>query len=189
MQPARTAFADESLRVRDGLYILAAVIVADADADRYRDALRALRQTRQARLHWRDENSKRRSLLAAAVRHMPQAGLVVVASGMTPGRQERARRKCIERILTGLAGRQIPNVVFERRHPELDARDRVLVAALRRQASIPATLAISWQPASAEPLLWLADIAAGTAALAQTGDDTYWKELAAAFTVSTLGLG
>lgn len=37
--------------------------------------------------------------------------------------------------------------------------------------------------------LWLADIAAGAAALAQAGDHAYWPELAAALTVEKFPLG
>jgi len=184
-----TAFADESLRVRAGLYILAAVIVTDTDSDDVRHTLRGLRQRRQARLHWREEGSKRRRSLVAAIRELPYTGVVVVADGMASGRQERARRQCIERLLTELTGKGISSVVFERRHPDLDARDRVMVAALQRRRSIPTGLHTSWQPASAEPLLWLADIAAGAAALAQAGDHSYWQELAAAFTVHRFPAG
>ena len=42
MPIAKTAYVDESLRVREGPYVLAAVIVADAEADGYREALREL---------------------------------------------------------------------------------------------------------------------------------------------------
>jgi hypothetical protein len=102
---------------------------------------------------------------------------------MTPGHQERARRKCIERLLHELASRGIAGVVFERRHAELDARDRTMIAALHRQQTLPAAFQAEWLPATSEPLLWLPDIAAGAAALAETGDDAYWKLLATAFTV------
>ena len=42
MPIAKTAFVDESLRTHAGLYVLAAVIVSDADAERHRQALRTL---------------------------------------------------------------------------------------------------------------------------------------------------
>ena len=58
MPIAKTAYVDESLRVHAGLYVLAAVIVADADAGRYREALCGLLYRRQLRLHWRDESSR-----------------------------------------------------------------------------------------------------------------------------------
>jgi hypothetical protein len=189
MPIAKTAYVDESLRVREGLYVLAAVIVADAEADGHREALRKLLYRRQLRLHWRDESSRRRRQLIAAVCRLRHTGAVVIAGGVAAGRQERARRKCIERLLSELSSRGIARVVFERRHKELDARDRAMVAALQRQQSLPAALRASWEPATTEPLLWLPDIAAGAASLAETGHDTYWKELAAAFSVEKFWLG
>src|SRR6266581_272336 len=171
MPIAKTAYVDESLRVREGLYVLAAVIVADADADRHRQALRALLYRGQLRLHWRDEGSRRRGDLIAAICGLHHTGAVVIAAGMAPGRQERARRKCIERLLLELASRGIAEVTFE------------------RQQSLPAALHASWQPAAGEPLLWLPDIAAGAASLAETGDETYWKELSIAFSSERFWLG
>jgi hypothetical protein len=96
--------------------------------------------------------------------------------------------QCIERLLSQLASRGIARVVFDRRHKELDARDRAMLTALQRQQSLPAALRASWEPAANEPLLWLPDIAAGAASLAEVGHDTYWKELAAAFTVEKFWL-
>jgi DNA-binding GntR family transcriptional regulator len=179
MPIAETAYVDESLRVRDGLYVLAAVIVADNDTEHQCQALRALLHRGQRRLHWRDESPQRRSQIIDVVRQLPHTGAVVIAIGMAPKRQERARRKCIERMLAELTGRGIASVVFERRHEELDARDRALVTALKRQR---------WQPAADEPLLWLPDIAAGAAALAAIGDTAYWDALATAFTLERFTL-
>src|ERR1035438_3550852 len=65
---------------------------------------------------------------------------------VTPGRQERARRKCIERLLSELASRGIARVVFERRYKDLDAHDRTMITALQRQQSLPAVLRASWEP-------------------------------------------
>jgi hypothetical protein len=188
MPIAKTAFADESLRVRNGLYVLAAVVVADDQTEHHREALRALLYRGQRRLHWRDESTTRRNQIIGAARRLPHTGAVVIATGMAPKRQERARRKCIERLLAELAGRGIASVVFERRHEELDARDRALVAALKRQRSLPATFHASWQPATDEPLLWLPDMAAGAAALAAIGDTVHWDDLAAAFSVERITL-
>jgi hypothetical protein len=188
MPIARTAYVDESSRVRAGLYVLAAVTVADGQADRHREALLALLHQGQRRLHWRDESSKRRALLVSAVRQLSHIGAVVTATGVTPRRQERARRKCIEWLLAELADRGIAAVVFERRHEELDARDRAMVAALRRQRTLPPWLRVSWVAAADEPLLWLPDIVAGAASLAAAGDATYWEELAATFLVESFQL-
>lgn len=184
----RTAYVDESLRISDGLYILAAVIVADQEADHHRAALKDLLYRRQVRLHWRDESSPRRRHLVAAFCGLEHAGVVIIAAGMNSGRQERARRKCIDRLLAELVGQGTARVVFERRHRELDARDRAMVAALRRQQALPAAFEATWASPANEPLLWLADIAAGVAALAESGDDSYWKNLSAAFSIERFTL-
>jgi hypothetical protein len=187
-RPPRTAYVDESLRISNGLYILAAVTIADQDADHHRAALRDLLYRRQVRLHWRDESSPRRRHLVAAFCGLEHAGVVVIAAGMTPRRQERARRKCIDRLLTELASQDTARVVFERRHRELDARDRAMVTALRRQQALPAAFGTTWESPTDEPLLWLADIAAGTAAIAETGDGGRWRDLSAAFSIERFTL-
>jgi hypothetical protein len=188
MPIAKTGYIDESLRIPQGLYLLAAVIVADADASDYRAALRALLYRRQIQLHWRNESAKRRSQLIAAVCELRHSGAIVIATGVPGSRQERARRKCIDRLLRELVSRSIARVVFERRHPDLDARDRAMIAALQRQKSLPAALRATWQPATDEPLLWLPDIAAGAASLAEAGNSTYWSKLAAGFVVDRFTL-
>ena len=170
----KTAYIDESMRVSHGLYLLAAVIVADTDADSHRAALRALLLRGQLLLHWRDESTARRSQLITAMSALRHTGAIVIATAAAPRRQERARRKCIERLLAELASRAITTVVFERRHPDLDAHDRTMIAALRHQQTLPAAIRAPGSRPS-EPLLWLPDIAAGAASLAETGDDTYWR--------------
>ena len=151
MPLAKTAYIDESLRVSHGLYVLAAVVVSDAEADHHRAALRALLLRGQIRLHWRDESSGRRSQLITAMSALRHTGAIVIATDAAPRRQERARRKCIERLLAELASRAVTTVVFERRHPDLDARDRTMIAALRRQQSLPAAMRATWQAAADEP--------------------------------------
>ncbi len=183
MPLAKTAYIDESLRVSHGLYILAGVIVADTEADHHRATLRALLLRGQIRLHWRDESSGRRSQLITAMAALRHTGAIVIATNTAPRRQERARRKCIERLLAELASRAVTTVVFERRHPDLDARDRTMIAALLRQQALPAAFLATWQQAVDEPLLWLPDIAAGAASLAETGDDACWASLATTFSV------
>lgn len=75
----KTAYVDESLRIHKGLYVLAAVIIANAEADRHRAAMRALLERGQLRLHWRDESDKRRDQLVAAVCRLRHTGAVVIA--------------------------------------------------------------------------------------------------------------
>ena len=117
------------------------------------------------------------------MRSLHHTSVIVIATGTMPGRQERARRKCIERLLTELASRGIAAAAFARRHPDLDARDRTMIVALQRQHALPPAIRASWQHPIKEPLLGLPDIAVGAASLAETGDNTYWNDLAAAFII------
>ena len=105
MPLAKTAYIDESLRVSHGLYVLAAVIVADTDADHHRARSVPCCYRGQIRLHWRDESSRRRTQLITAMSALRHTGAIVIATGTAPRRQERARRKCIERLLAELASR------------------------------------------------------------------------------------
>src|SRR4051812_37106587 len=102
-----------------GVYLMAAVLVAPYEADRHRADLRALLLRRQPRLHWRDENDKRRAQLIEAVAALRPVG-IVVGAGLDPKRQERARRKCMETLLWELGGHHVVDVVFERRASALD---------------------------------------------------------------------
>jgi hypothetical protein len=130
IEPFR-AYVDESLRLSARLYLMAAVFVDGNRAESHRAVLRGLLRRRQRRLHWRDEDDQRRAALIAAVAGLRPRGIVVVGEGMDPRHQERARRKCMERLLWHLNECGIAEAVFERRTRDLDNRDRHMVAMLR----------------------------------------------------------
>ena len=68
------AWVDERMDVDPvhdrGSYILASVVSDPDGCGPVRDALRALLQGRQRRLHWRDETAPRRTKIAAAISAM-----------------------------------------------------------------------------------------------------------------------
>ncbi|WP_449064304.1 hypothetical protein [Planomonospora algeriensis] len=177
MNPPHSAYVDESMRVSSGLYLMAAVLVPSACAEDYRAVLRGLLLRNQRRLHWRDEKDKRRVQLVEAIGALRPCGIVIIGTGLDRGRQERARRKCMERLLWELGRRHVGDVVFERRHSELDVRDRDMVEALRGRHAMAPRLRASWEAPDEEPLLWLPDIVAGAASLAEAGQEAYWKGL------------
>ncbi|MDX6295712.1 MAG: hypothetical protein QOH50_4787 [Kribbellaceae bacterium] len=98
-----SAWVDESVIVgwdgRPGVYTLAAVVADSANCDDIRDRLRALTLSRGGRLHWVDESSKRRDVIAAAIADIDLAAIVTIGSPMDKTKQERARRCCLERLL------------------------------------------------------------------------------------------
>ncbi|GGP16202.1 hypothetical protein LDL08_40430 [Nonomuraea glycinis] len=177
MNPPFSAYVDESMLLTQGLYLMAAVFVGPIHADACRHDLRALLLRRQKRLHWRDENDKRRAQLIEAVAALRPTGIVVVGAGLDPKRQERARRKCMEHLLWEMGGHHVHDVIFERRHSELDLRDHELVAVLQGRHSMPPKLRLSWRDPLTEPLLWLPDIIAGALSRAERGDCRFWSQV------------
>ncbi|MEU4576425.1 MULTISPECIES: hypothetical protein [Nonomuraea] len=179
MNPPFSAYVDESMRFSHGLYLMAAVLVPPARAECHRAALRELLLRRQRRLHWRDENAKRRTLIVEAVAELRPSALVVVGTGLDARRQERARRKCMEHLLWELGRRPVLEIFFESRGPGLDAADRDLIDVLRIRHAISPRLRALWVPAVEEPLTWLPDVVAGAASLAAAGRTELWEGLGA----------
>ncbi|MDL5487464.1 hypothetical protein [Microbacterium wangruii] len=94
---------DESMRaagddIEGAVYILAATVADPAECDTIREALRDLKLGNGPKLHWKDENDDRRALIGAAVAEMPVMHTVVVGTPLDQRKQERARRKCMERL-------------------------------------------------------------------------------------------
>lgn len=179
MNPPSSAYVDESMLFARGVYLMAAVLVAPHQADRYRDELRALLMRSQLRLHWRDENDKRRNLIIERVAALRPSGVLIVGTGLDPKRQERARRRCMECLFWELGDHHVSDVVFERRHTELDRRDHEMVAVLQGRNAMPPRLIVSWCDPEVEPLLWLPDIIAGARSLAERGDHRFWDQVEA----------
>jgi hypothetical protein len=172
-----SAYVDESLRVGDSLYVLAAVLVADRQAEERRAGLRGLLASRQLRLHWREESAIRREQLAKAAADLCQSGVIVCGTGMTAGGQARARAKCLQRLLWEPSARGVDRVVLETAGPHTDRADLRIIDALRVQNAVRAVLRVEHGDPLTEPLLWLADIAAGAAAMAETGTPRFLELL------------
>lgn len=98
----------------DGMYLLAAVVGDPTMCEPARDALRELVRKRGGRLHWRQEEGPRRAKIAAAIGTQDLA-CIVVGVPIAPRRQERARRKCMERLLFELERIGVSHVWLETR--------------------------------------------------------------------------
>jgi hypothetical protein len=161
------AFVDESFRLGgEGLYLLAAVTVPEAGRDAARAAMQDLLLPRQKRIHWRDERADRRRRLVEQVTALGSVHLVVVVRGVSPHAQERARRRCLARLLWELDRRSVREVTFEARQPRLNASDLVVVRGLRLAGQVSSQLRLAFERPSVEPLLWVADVVAGAASAA-----------------------
>jgi hypothetical protein len=169
-----SAWVDESVIVgrdgRPGVYTLAAVVADSANCDDIRDRLRALTLSRGGRLHWVDESSKRRDVIAAAIAGIDLAAIVTIGSPMDKTKQERARRCCLERLLYELGLLGVSDVWLESRSATPDRRDLKLVDSARDKGLIPTNLKVDFARPRMESMLWLPDAVAGAVTAANLGE-------------------
>ena len=79
-------------------------------------------------------------------------------------------------------------LVFETRQEHNDAKDRRAILRAQKAQVAPNNLSYVFQAPEAEPLLWLADAAAGAVAAALCGQtDAYVKALAGALAIVDVG--
>ncbi|MET8154913.1 hypothetical protein ABZT47_00990 [Sphaerisporangium sp. NPDC005289] len=155
-----TAYIDESLRRRPNdwnVYAMAAVLVECAHHEQVRAALESLRLGKSQRLHWRDESAKRQLTIAERLAELPISGIVTVCLYSRGVRTERARRRCLERLLPEVERAGAATASIESRSPEQDHLDRGLLTGLRATGVVAKSLTVTWQPSVSEPLLWAAD--------------------------------
>ncbi|GAB3266046.1 hypothetical protein GCM10027456_50000 [Kineosporia babensis] len=88
----------------------------------------------QRKLHWRDEQDKRRLMISETVAALPIEALVVVRHSDPGESMERRRRKCMEHLLQELDG--CDELILESRGPADDRRDRTHLDALRRSHAV-----------------------------------------------------
>ncbi|WP_167521604.1 hypothetical protein [Microbispora triticiradicis] len=136
---------------------MAAVVIDSADHEAVRANLESLRLGKSSRLHWRDESPTRQLVITQRLATMPIRGIVTVYLHDKEVRTERARRRCLERLLLEVEQIGASKVVIESRSPEQDHLDRGLLTGLRMASTLPKSLTVMWQPSVSEPLLWAAD--------------------------------
>lgn len=164
----RAAWVDESIHLDakpHGIYVLAATITStNNDLEILRSTLRSLVVKPRRRLHWRDEDNATRSKIISAIVKMDLHHVVIVRNAVDPKRQERARRKCLERLLFELDCRQVKIVWLEHRSESLNKRDLDFIDTMRITGMITDQLRVTFSKPHDEPLLWLPDAVAGVVA-------------------------
>lgn len=168
------AWVDESVHVVRGLYVMAAAIapVVPTTLDGDRQRLHALTRARR-RLHWSSEEERDRVRIAALVAELSVTNIVVTATRLDPRRQERARRKCMQRLLHRLVADGVEHVWLESRDSIGNQRDLTMVANLRTTDALPLSIRVDHALPLEEPLLWVPDAVAGAVAAAHDGRDHY----------------
>lgn len=174
------AYVDESARRRQGeatcVYALAAVLVATREANSVREAMMGLRHGRSRVIHWRVERAERRKLIAAAIADLPVVGVLAVCLHRAEIKSERARRRCLVRLLAELDARGADCVVFESRRQRQDEADRAVLTGLRKAGAVSTSMVVRWELPDA-PELWVADCVAGAVSWWLDGDGRYWGPL------------
>jgi hypothetical protein len=183
--PVLHAWVDESAQGRggqlaDGIYLLAATVADPTRCDVIRDALRGLIARGSQRLHWVEESEKRRRLIAEAIAEHEVLTTVVIASPLDPRRQERARRRCMERLYYELERMHVEHVWIESRHPSLNRRDLQMIASLRQTGAVSAELRFDFIRPYDEPMLWVPDAVAGAVGAARKWGSTDTNQVLAA---------
>lgn len=160
--PRVSAWGDESMRFAGApqAYVMAAAIIDDVVQDDVREVMRPLRVA-GPKLHWRDLDQRQRDKVVKVIAGLEVMHMVAIAIPMDPRRQERARAKCMERLLAHLAQFGVEQLTMEQRSPLLNTRDQRLITRLRGKRAFPSTLSVNFGRPSAEPLLWVPDAVAG----------------------------
>lgn len=169
------AWVDESMRsvnVAEPLYMLGAAIADPSSCESVRDDLRAVRK-KGSKLHWREMDNAAKKQSMDLLGRVDAAHIVVVAAPMDPRRQERARAKCMERLLAELGDLGVSTVFLESRTQSLNARDMRLVEQLRGSRAMPGTLRVEIQVPSLEPMLWIPDQILGALGEGEAGNDRW----------------
>lgn len=180
LRPPCHAWVDESIHVPvadfEGLYTLAAVLAAPDRCPVIREALRHLTPAHAERLHWREDQPSVRAAAIDLLREGDIAALAVTCIPLDARNQERARRKCMERLLFELDQRTISHVWVETRTQSLNSKDLRLIDALRGSGAISKRLRVEFARPLADPMLWLPDAVAGAVSHARKAWGTEYRD-------------
>lgn len=148
------------------LYILTAVIPEEAEEERARPTLLKLLRSGQDQYHWRAERrEKERRAAVAALEQIPHGTVSIVLPYSDRTKQERARRRCMERLLFELAAGGVSDIIVEARGKKDDRKDLETLDFMRQRRMLPAPLHIHHQIGREQPLLWIPDIVCGLVGL------------------------
>jgi hypothetical protein len=171
-----------------GAYVMVGAVTAVEESGPIRDRLVPLVRRPRRRLHWSDEEPADRRRIIKTLADCPLRTIVVVATPVDPKRQERARRKCAERLLWALERAGVTRVWLETRTPSLNQRDMRLVDSLRGKQAISPGLRVEFARPLEEPMLWVPDAVAGAVVAARKGTPEFRDPIEGMIEEHELGL-
>lgn len=184
-----SAFIDESGSHRSldpNTYMLGAAIYNSETALKAAAAMQNLLLPGQAKVHWHDEDERRRLKLVNEVARLDGVGLIVVRNGLQGEKDERRRRLCGQRMYYELQQNGVQKAVFESRGPADDRRDRTHLDTLKASKQVAGSFRVDHLAGKAEPLLWVPDILCGALSQARTGNGVYMQLLRAKVEIISL---
>jgi hypothetical protein len=177
------AFIDESHRhLGGGRYgtVLAAVAIREADEAAAASLARAQLQPGQRRYHWRDEGVRSRQAFVSAFTEQDDVALTIVIASATVERAQRighGRVGNLWRLVTRLTELGVGRLVLESREEWNDRHDRREIERARAAGATSHDLVYSHLRPIDDPVLWLADAAAGVASAHLFGGGSQWWDL------------
>lgn len=107
-------------------------------------------------------------------------GLYVIAAVTIISKQERARAKCLERLLWDLEQLGVGQLIVESRGEAADRKDRRTILRAIKSGLAATDLVYENRKGPLDSALWLPDALAGAAATALTGQTRYRDRLSGA---------
>lgn len=153
------AWGDESARMRHKppMYLMCASVFEKGSEDGLAELAKA-KPSGMRKLHWYDMEVKEKVRSLEAIARIPHWSMVAICSPMVIGpRQERARRKCLERLLPQLEERGVDLLTLESRWKQEDKSDVDMVYALRNRKMIERIRIEHIRPDAGEVRLWVPD--------------------------------
>ncbi|NGM17648.1 hypothetical protein GMI70_06540 [Eggerthellaceae bacterium zg-893] len=149
------AWGDESIRVgaTPPMYLLAATII---DPEERLDDLKEVKPRNAEKLHWRDMTYQLQTKSLKVLTEVNHDTIIVAGGPLPKKKQERARRKCLERLLLELQAFEVGKLVLESRNDKKNKEDIELLLSMRRK-KLARSIDISHEEAGKEPRLWIPD--------------------------------
>lgn len=169
------AWGDESVQRQGGIaptyYV--GVCICGLEEDEVRRRLLTPIRKKIPKLHWRDmtPSEKRRSIPVVESLSLPH--IVAAAAPLDNIKPDRARHKCLERLLPELELQYgVTRLVMESREATQDERDLACVRGLRSRGFIR-RLRVDFMPGESDARLWIPDQVLGAIGDAKRGGESY----------------
>jgi len=147
------------------------------DTESCRAQLRDLLLPLKTKLHWYRAIDGHKYDIARLVSTFDLIHCVVLRNMPTGESDERARKKCIDRLMVELEQFGVDLVIFESRTPKLDNWDQKQINYLRTSKTLGMPVVARHIPGASEPMLWISDASAGAIGDFELYNQRQWREL------------